>query len=324
MIDPIPVIAITGATGFIGARLVDSLLAKGYRVKVLVRTSAACQRLESRGLDVVKGGLSNSQSLRRLCTGVAAVVHCAGAVRGRQFEDFLSTNVHGTRYLAEALAATSRAPILMLSSLAARSPDLSHYARSKQLAEEVLQQESNELDWTVIRPPAVYGPGDKELLPLFRLMSRGLAPVPASATNRVSLVHVDDLVAAIFAWIEFSGERQALKKIFPISDPREQGYSWLEIADLVSELVDRPVRLWQVPEPLLNTVAQINRILATLFDYAPMLTPEKVRELRHHDWVCQSRALSSALNWSPQITLRHGLGDLLACHSSSGSRNRLG
>jgi nucleoside-diphosphate-sugar epimerase len=318
------VIAVTGATGFIGSRLVNALISAGYQPRALVRSPKAGSALAAKSVEVIRGGLSDPEALNRLCEGASAVVHCAGTVRGRRLEDFLPANVDGTRHLVRALAAGPRAPLLVLSSLAARAPHLSHYARSKQLTEEVLQHESDGLDWTALRPPAVYGPGDKELMPLFRLMSHGLAPIPSSPANRVSVIHVDDLVDAILKWIAFSEDRQTLRRVFPISDPAERGYDWQEIADIVSRLAGRPVRLWQMPAVLLDSLAVINRSLAGLFSYAPMLTPEKLRELRHPDWVCNSNALSEALDWSPTITLREGLAELLTTRSSTKTRNRLG
>ena len=125
-------IAVTGATGFIGAMLVAQLLAAGYHVRALVRPRSAHRLAETPGLEAVSGSLHDSESLQRLVKGVTAVVHCAGAVRGATAADFNAVNVDGLEALVRAVLCCSPRPrFLSLSSLAARAPELSHYASSK-------------------------------------------------------------------------------------------------------------------------------------------------------------------------------------------------
>ena len=306
----------TGATGFIGSTVLEMLLADGYRPKLLVRSRARGEAQEARGCRVVYGDLSQSRALDELCGDADAVIHCAGTVRGRILDDFLPGNLEGTRSLARRLAAHQEAvPMLVLSSLAAREPHLSHYARSKRLAEAMLQTDYTHLEWTVLRPPPVYGPGDQELMPLFRLMAKGFAPLPGSPENRVSLLHVADLVDAVRAWITYGGDRSSLRAVFPISDPEPEGYSWRDVADTVARLTGRGVRLWRMPPSLLDNLARLNVTMARFTGYAPMLTPEKLRELRHSDWVCDSQALTAVLGWKPRTRFSEGVAPLLKEHS---------
>ena len=306
-------IAITGARGFIGSALTDQLLRLGYSVRLLVRSPQGMEAFEARGAELIKGSLADLAVLDALCQDVDAVVHCAGTVRGRKLEDFLPANLEGTENLARVLeVAASPPPLLVLSSLAAREPQLSHYAQSKRLGEEALQRHQGRLAWTCLRPPAVYGPGDRELLPLLRLMARGLAPLPASPEHRVSLIHRDDLVAAIIAWLTYSGPHSDLRGIFTISGPEAQGCSWRELAELIGGLMGRKVRLMPLPFGILNGLARLNRLAAGVLGYAPMLTPEKLRELRHPDWVCDSLALMTRIDWHPAISLESGLPSLIS------------
>ena len=305
-------IAITGARGFIGSALTDQLLKLGYSVRLLVRSRQGVESFEARGAELIGGSLADLTALETLCQGVDAVIHCAGTVRGRKLEDFLPGNRDGAEHLARVLeAAATPPPLLVLSSLAAREPHLSHYARSKRLGEAVLEQHRGRLAWTCLRPPAVYGPGDKELVPLFRLMAKGWAPLPGSPDHRVSLIHLDDLVAAVLAWLTYSGAHRDLQGVFTLSGPEPQGWSWRELAALTSEILDRKVRLVPLPMGLLDRLAWINRLAAGVLGYAPMLTPEKLRELRHPYWVCDSKALMTRIDWQPRVPLASGLPPLI-------------
>ncbi len=240
-------------------------------------------------------------------TGSTAVIHAAGAVRGASRRDFDHINVRGTANVLAAVAAQPTPPrLLLLSSLAAREPGLSWYAASKRAGEELLAARPD-LDWLILRPPAVYGPGDREMLPVFRAMARGIATVPGDATARTSLIHVTDLVSAIIACLESGATRH---QTLTLCDGKANGYDWREMADLAAATWGRKVRLWQVPGWLLDCVAWVNLRRAGLTGHSPMLTPPKLRELRHRDWVVDNMDITRAAGWRPEITLREGLEQL--------------
>lgn len=256
------------------------------------------------------GDLGTPPALEELVDDCSAVIHCAGAVRGNSQAAFDQVNVAGTAALVKAVKAQSNPPrFLMLSSLAAREPQLSWYAHSKRDAEQLLEQEQ-ELDWVIVRPPPVYGPGDKEMLPVFQMMARGIALVPGSPDARMSLIHVSDLVTAIEACLQSAATKH---RVLPLGDGKTKGYDWREMADIAASTWSRRVRLWCVPQWLLNGVASLNTALAGLTGTAPMLTPPKLRELRHNDWVVDNQAITTATNWTPHITLHEGLKQLKNC-----------
>jgi nucleoside-diphosphate-sugar epimerase len=297
--------AITGATGFIGRRICRHLLDAGHNVRALVRTPGRARELLPDAVGLVEGDLADAASLSQLVSGVDAVVHCAGAVRGATRVQFDRVNVEGVRALLHALQARPELPrLLSLSSLAAREPGLSHYAASKRAGEQVLLDEAERVQWIALRPPAVYGPGDTELLPLFRAMARGIAPVPGAADARFSMLFVDDLAAAVSSWVEAGAVRSG---IYTLEDGKVGGYDWRAVADTVTGICGRRVRLMPVPAGLLNVVARFNSQAARVLGYAPMLTPEKLRELRHPDWVCDSEALQAEIGWQPRYQLEAGL-----------------
>ncbi len=156
-------IALTGATGFIGRRLCVTLAQDNHRVRALARNREAAARLLDPRTEILRGDLDSPEALRRLVRGCDAVIHLAGAVRGAKRQDFDAVNVAGTAQLLRAMdAVAAQVPLLFFSSLAAREPGLSHYARSKHLAEELLRAGTRERPCLILRPPAVYGPGDRE------------------------------------------------------------------------------------------------------------------------------------------------------------------
>lgn len=318
-VAPAAAVAVTGATGFIGRQLCLHLRDQGYRVRALVRSPARAAQLMRAGVELVPGDLAATAALRELLADAAAVIHCAGTVRGRTPADFAPANVRGVESLCAALRHRPGCRLLALSSLAAREPTLSAYAASKYAGEQVLLAQGGAIAWTVLRPPAVYGPGDRELLPLFRLMARGLALVPGDVTARVSLLYVTDLVAAAAAWLR---RAPPPRRIFTLSDPTDAGYSWQDILAIAGAQFGRRVRRVPLPAMALDAAARVNWLGAAALGYAPMLTPAKLRELRHPDWVCGWRELAGVLDWQPQVTLAEGLRRTLGATTAASRTTR--
>ncbi|MEJ2201872.1 MAG: NAD-dependent epimerase/dehydratase family protein, partial [Desulfuromonadaceae bacterium] len=168
------IVAVTGGTGFIGRALIHRLLQAGFQVKALRRSTSRSLPVQSQGLTWIEGDLQTVSSLQQLVADAATIIHCAGSVRGKDDADFAVANIQGVAALVQAARASQTRPrFLLLSSLAAKVPEISCYAASKRGGEEILRVEAGDLNWTIMRPPAVYGPGDRELLPLLQWMRRG-------------------------------------------------------------------------------------------------------------------------------------------------------
>jgi nucleoside-diphosphate-sugar epimerase len=296
----VPTVALTGATGFIGRTLVRRLESAGLRVRALVRSTSDVTRLPA-GVERVVGALDDAESLRRLVRGARAIVHCAGAVRGASARDFDPVNVDGVARLAHAIVAERQAPsIVHLSSLAARHPELSPYAASKRGGEQALRAAPA---WTVLRPPVVYGPGDRELLPLLRWMARGIAPMVGSPHGRFSLIYVDDLAEAVTRLVSMGGTG----RVFELDDGQPAGYAMDDVVAAAERYRGRGVMRVSVPARLLRGLSRLNVLAARLRGRAPMLTPGKVREMFHPDWIADNTALADATGWRPRIRLDEGL-----------------
>lgn len=302
-------IAITGATGFVGGVLLKRLASMGWQIRALVRPASMHKRPSQVVSEWVTGDLNDMESLQRLVAGVDAVVHCAGAVRGACLVDFERINVDGVARLA--LAAQAQHPMprfFLISSLAARETHLSYYASSKRKGEETLALNAGQMPWVIFRPCAVYGPGDRDFLPLFRWMCRGIAPVIGSAKSRFSLLYVEDLAEAIVCHLK-SG--MGWGRSYEMHDGHAGGYSWGDIINAVARVNGRTVYRIKIPVPLLMLGATFNLAAARMCGRVPMLTPGKVRELIHPNWVGDNTALTRDTGWVPQVALHEGLQQTL-------------
>jgi nucleoside-diphosphate-sugar epimerase len=255
----------------------------------------------------IPGDLGDGGALARLVAGTSVVIHCAGATRGATRADFDRVNVEGTRRLARAAA---REPacrrFLLMSSLAARCPTLSDYAGSKRRGEGAVEESAEDLRWTVLRPPPVYGPGDRELAPLFRGIAHGFVPVPAGPRGRFSLLYVDDLAAAVACWLNADAGGF---KTFELDDGRPGGYDWDTLVAMAARVLGGGRRVHRIPIPvaLLRVAGRVNAAAARVLGYRPMLTPGKVRELTHLDWVSNSAEFTNFTGWRPVFGLERGL-----------------
>lgn len=299
------VIALTGATGFIGSALARRLTKEGWQVRALHRSPIPPAYLTDISLEWVRGTLDDRDSLEGLVGDADVVIHCAGALRGITEADFYPVNVEAVSRLASIAASRSPAPrFLLISSLAAREPEVSPYAASKRMGEIALSKAGDRLLWTALRPPAVYGPGDRALLPLLRLMWHGIAPIPGRQDARFSLLYVEDLAEAVVQWLSSDASERCA---FELDDGHPQGYTWREVAETFERLRGRRVVRVQVPEGMLKLAAGLNRMAASVIGYSPMLTPGKVREFRHPNWVCDNAPFCRVVNWTPTVELEEGL-----------------
>ena len=291
-------IAVTGLTGFIGTRLAGKLLEIHADVRAIVRSAG---RLDA-DIRECRVALDDVDGLTGALAGVDAVVHLAGSVRGRTFADFRGANVDAVANLCTAIEVQSPPPpLLLVSSFAAQRPELSDYAASKRAGEEMLGAWPH-LDYTVLRPPAVYGPGEQEMRPLLNWMRRGLTVIPGNARQRLAFLHVDDLADAIVAWLR--DPARCRHGEFEIDDGTVDGYDW---PDIVRAIRAPSGRTLVIPVALLDAVAGTNLTLSRLFGYAPMLTPGKVRELNQASWRGGDGSFGVLTGWRPRYDLAGGL-----------------
>lgn len=302
---PVSSIFITGATGFIGQHIVTALLKQGYVVRAMVRPENVPDQRIAAGCAQIPVNLTDEDGLAAVVATCDAVIYCAGSVRGRGPDNFSNANIHGIKAMLGALERVPEAPpLLLVSSLAASRPQISDYAYSKHVGEQLLQGKSA-LAWTIIRPPAVYGPGDKEMLPVLKMARRGWLIHAGPGDQRLSLLHVDDFAGAVLAWLKST--QQCLHGTYAIDDGRPGGYDWFAIGESVS---NGKFSLLKLPRFLLDAAARLNLLQSKLLGYQPMLTPGKARELVQADWLGDNREFTAATGWKPRLDLRAGAKQL--------------
>ena len=286
-------LAVTGGTGFVGTRLIELALEAGHSVRALARRPQPVRP----GVTWVAGSLGDAESLSELANGADAVIHVAGVINAPDRAGFEAGNVTGTSSM---LAAAERAGVprfVHVSSLAAREPTLSAYGASKAGSEALVAASS--IPCAIVRPPAVYGPGDKETLELFRMAKRGFVLLPPD--GRLSLIHVDDLARLLLALADPKAPKGLL--IEP-DDGRHGGWTHKAFGKALGLALGRRVAAVSTPRRILNLGARIDRILRR--DKAK-LTADRVAYFCHPDWMVDPGRGAPARLWKPQIETVEGL-----------------
>ncbi|MDQ2893012.1 MAG: NAD(P)-dependent oxidoreductase [Pseudomonadota bacterium] len=294
------ILAVTGGTGFVGSRTLDRALAGGHRVRALARRVQP----ERHGVTWIAGALDDGAALAELVDGSDAVIHVAGVVTA-DLAGFIAGNIEGTRAIVTAAHNARVRRFVHVSSLSAREPQLSDYGWSKAEAEKVV--EASGLDWTILRPAAVFGPGDMEMRDLFRAAKLGLALLPPPGL--MSAVAVDDLARLLVT----VAERGAVRTIYEVDD----GTSWThaDFARAIGAAVGQRVMPLHLPRALMLLGAWVDRRLRG--DQAK-LTRDRVGYLTHPDWTAQPDRRVPADLWSPEVDTRVGLGETARWYRDNG------
>lgn len=288
-------IAVTGATGFVGQALLDRAARAGVEVRALTRRPQEPRP----GVEWVKGDLDARAALTRLVTGAEAVIHVAGVVNAPDAAGFEHGNVTGTLNVIEAALAAGVPRFVCVSSLSEREPDLSAYGASKARAERLVM--ASGLDWTVVRPPAIYGPRDTEMFELFKLARWGVLPVPPRE-GRSSLLHVDDLARLLLALV--SGGEGVSHRVFEPDDGKPGGWSHYEMARAIGWAMGRRPWVVHLSRRSLERAARADRMVRGA---KAKLTLDRVGYMTHPDWVVSEGAQPPHALWRPQIPTREGL-----------------
>ncbi|MEM1133641.1 MAG: NAD-dependent epimerase/dehydratase family protein [Pseudomonadota bacterium] len=285
-------LAMTGATGFLGKRTLSAALQQGFTVRALTRRPQEDQP----SVTWVAGALDQPDALDTLVEGADCVLHIAGVVNAPDRAGFIAGNITGTANMLAAAQKAKATHFIHVSSLAAREPGLSVYGWSKAEAER--QVVASDLPWSVIRPPGIYGPGDTEMLDMFRMAKRGLVLLPPK--GRVSIIHVDDIAQLLLA-VAVTGPTRA---VWEADDGAENGWSHEDFAHAIADAVGRSARTVAAPAAMLNLAARGDRLVRR--DKAK-LTPDRARYLSHPDWTVDAAQRPPEGLWTPQIATPEGL-----------------
>ncbi len=321
-------VLVTGATGFVGSHLIDTLLARGHDVTALVRSPARAAPLAARGVRLVTGDLAARDALRDATADQQAVIHAAAVTGAPDEATFLAANRDGTANVVEAaVRAGSVERLVLVSSGAAGGPaakgaprtghepdrPVTMYGRSKLAAEAVLRDAA--VPWTILRPPAVYGPRDLDgFLPVFRAARRlGLAPVFGDGTQELSLVHAADLAAACLA---AASAPMAVGRTYYVNHP--DVVTSAELARAVGRAVGREVRVFPLPTWVARSAMAVSGRWAALTGKKTILQGDKVNEFLEPAWTGDPAAFVADTGWRPTRDLASGLAETAEWYRGAG------
>jgi nucleoside-diphosphate-sugar epimerase len=311
-------VLVTGGSGFLGSHVAEQLTREGHAVRALVRKSSNRKFLETLpGIELAYGGVEEADRVAEAVKGVDAIVHVAGIVKARSPEEFRATNVQGTINLIEAAKrhAPGLARFVHVSSLEACGPSkdgkpvhvsqenpVTSYGRSKLEAEKSVLAAKADLPVVVLRPTAIYGPRDMEILDVFRSIKRGVLPLTGDGKTLYTFTYAADCARACVRAID---AKIPSGRVYFVDDGNV--YVWKEaLADVERAVGRRAIVRVGMPLGVMHMVAIGVEAYGRLSNRAVMLTREKVAMLAHPAWVSSSEETQRDLGWKPEVTWSEG------------------
>ena len=320
---------VTGANGFVGSHLVEALLKRGYKVRCLVRKTSDISCLVPFDLEYFYGDLFNEEVLKEAVTDVDYIFHSAALVKAKNKGEFYQVNYFGTKNLIE-LSSKLNPQIkrfIYVSSQAACGPSpekkplnendlpspVTEYGESKLLGEKAILEYKDKIPITIIRPPAIYGPRDKDVFLFFKAVKRGIKPLFGTGKNYFSLVYVKDLVEGIILATE---NPMAVGQIYFIAD--EKPYSYGEADELIQKALNVRAITIRIPIPILTVFACISELACRIKGKAPSFNLDRVKQFKQNFWVCDVSKAKTELGFSARYSLKDGIKETVKWYKENG------
>jgi nucleoside-diphosphate-sugar epimerase len=304
---------VTGATGFIGSHLVEELIKKGYDVTCLVRKTSNLRWIEGHEVTLFRGDCEDEGSLAHLPPDFDYIFHIAGLTKAQREKDFFCVNVKGTENLLRAVSAKGKGirRFIHLSSLSAAGPSrngapvneasepgpVSSYGKSKLESEGAIMRYRDRIPVTIVRPPAVYGPRDRDFYVLFKMLKKGFYPYLGKCYY--SLLYVDDLIRGLVMAAE---EKEAEGGVYFLSDGKV--YSNEDIVNEISGVLGTRIVKVRMPRPLMAVLVGITERLGR---GSSIINRDKLRELNCVHWTCDSSKAAKDFKFVPKVTIKEGI-----------------
>jgi nucleoside-diphosphate-sugar epimerase len=300
-----PLVLITGATGFLGSHITEVLVSQGYQVRCTMRHSSSTKWLGHLNIEKVTVDFKDDSSLQKACQGVDIVIHNAGITRAKSHEAFFEVNTNATERLAKVAIAAKVSRFIFISSLEARGPDgfttaISSYGKSKLEAEHRLTRLQNNIEMVLLRPAGVYGPRDTDLLTLFQIAKYGLLTVPATH-SKLQPVHARDVAEAVLASIEGKSH------LGPFEIAEANTYSWQDMAKMLEVAMNQELRVIKIPKEVFLMAGYASEVFSKLLNQAPKLDRRRAKSLAYYAYTCDTGPFQKAFGWQAKIPLQEGL-----------------
>jgi nucleoside-diphosphate-sugar epimerase len=322
-------VLVTGANGFVGSHICQALIDSGFRVRALVRKTSDLTNLQGIPVSLHYGSLEDVDSLSEAVEGVLAAVNNAGLIKANNPDDFYNVNARGTENVLNAVASSNPSikKVIHISSTAACGPsssmsplDESHvpgpltpYGRSKLRAEEIVLSRKNILPVVILRPSAVYGPRDKEMLSFFKCVKFGLKPAFGCSQNYINFTYVKDLARAVVKALEKNTESGS---IYFVTEKRS--YSYSEAGDIVAGILGRKAHDFYVPQYILELAGRVSEKIARLRGKPSIFTRDKAREISAKYWLFDSSKIEREIGFGDWTDFKTGAAETVAWYKEKG------
>ncbi len=316
-------VLVTGASGFVGKNLIPEIT-KDRNVKLLVRSTSNIDEFKGlKRIEIVYGDLEHNQGIDAALKAVDVVIHCAARTIGRNFAEYYKTNTIGTENLVKAMERNHVKGMVYLSSHAACGPSLrknpsdesvkpkpiSFYGMTKMFAEDAIRK--SQVPYTILRPVAVYGPHDTEILKYIEFMNRGICPIIGFGKKQVNMIYVKDLVQLIIKVID---NGNFSNNTYFVNDGH--CYDYDEVVEEIAHVLGKKNLKIHIPEILAALVGLMNDVFVT--EKRRTVWRDKVRELAQANWSCSADSISQDLGFVPKYSLTEGLEQTIEWYKSAG------
>ncbi len=323
------VVFVTGANGFVGSHLVHALVTQGHTVRALIRPQSDRSRVNDLPIEWITGDLDNPEALAQGCQGARWVIHAAARVKAPDLAAYRHANATGTANLLDAALRNSESieRFVFVSSMAAGGPATNGqprtesdpddpqtpYGISKLEGEMLVRAHADRLPVSILRAPAVYGPGDTEVLGFFQAVDWHLKPIFSGKPARLSIVHVTDLVAGILL---AAATPAAAGEMFYVAE--SELYDMASMEEMIqASLGTWAVRVW-IPKPLLLGIATVCEWVGKAGGFTPKLNRDKARDFLQTDWTCSVAKAERLLGFKAKIPFARGAKQTVEWYRAKG------
>jgi nucleoside-diphosphate-sugar epimerase len=320
---------VTGSTGFVGSHLVERLLQRNYKVRCLVRPETKLEYINDFPVELINGSYTDIASLKSAVAGVDYVCHVGGVTKSKTKEGYFEGNHKSTANLLRAVieAKSDLKRFVLISSQTATGPGegenpvdeetpchpITTYGKSKLEAEKECLAVKDKIPITIVRPPAVYGPRDKDIFEFFNSANKHLVAMSGFNRKTVSLVHVLDLVDGIILAAE---SPKAVGKTYFIAN--EEIYDWDIVAKITTNVLDKWTIRVHIPHFLIYTIAAVSETIAGIQGKAALINIEKARDMVQGNWTCSVEKAKRELGYESKLTIEAGIENTIKWYKANG------